>query len=162
MDVASEDDKLGVVWFSGDGVEPNDDGLAVHLLQPIAGARGTARAAVDGLTLHNLTSIGDGLRLGQTEITQRGKPEGQDEIVLLSDGLENEADLWAGVRASLLAAGTTVHAIALGPEADQALMQEIAGDTGGDYLYVDLVPGRLRSGANGRRADVSRRCNRPT
>lgn len=61
----------------------------------------------------------------------------------MSDGMENEPDYWSTVKASITSAGTVVHTIALGPETDQALMQEIASTTGGDYLYVDL------SGASG-------------
>ena len=94
--------------------------------------------AISGLSPQNLTSIGDGLKKGQAELNAFGDPLGQDYIVLLSDGLENEGDFWNTVKASITAAGTTVFSIALGPETDQALMQEIASTTGGDYLYVDL------------------------
>ena len=139
VDAASQDDELGVVWFSGDGVEPNDDAHVVHTLQGVSGQRTTAKNAISALGPHNLTSIGDGLARGQAELIAHGSALGQDFVVLLSDGMENEAAFWATVRPSIVSAGTTVFAIALGPEADQALMQDIAATTGGDYLYVDLA-----------------------
>jgi Mg-chelatase subunit ChlD len=139
VDAASEDDQLGVVWFSGDFVEPNDDATVVHQLQDVTGQRVNARNAINGITPQNMTSIGDGLNKGQAQLNAFGSVAGQDFIVLLSDGMENEAAFWSTVRPGILAAGTTVFSIALGPEADQALMQEIATSTGGDYLYVDLA-----------------------
>jgi Mg-chelatase subunit ChlD len=139
VDAASEDDRLGVVWFSGDLVEPNDDATVVHQLQDVTGQRVNARNAINGITPQNMTSIGDGLNKGQAQLNAFGTVEGQDFIVLLSDGMENEAAFWSTIRPAILAAGTTVYAIALGPETDQALMQEIAASTGGDYLYVDLA-----------------------
>jgi hypothetical protein len=138
VDAAPNSDKLGVAWFSGDGVEPNDDAVVLHTLQDVNGQRAAAKGAINTLTTHNLTSIGDGLKKGQNELDAHGSPLGQDYIVLLSDGMDNEADFWSTVRPTIVGAGTTVFSIALGPEADQALMQNIASSTGGDYLYVDL------------------------
>ncbi len=149
VDAAPSSDKLGVVWFSGNGSEPNDDAFVVHTLQDVAGQRTNAKTAISGLSPQNLTSIGDGLKKGQAELDAWGDPLGQDYIVLLSDGLENESDFWSTVKPSITAAGTTVFSIALGPETDQALMQEIASTTGGDYLYVDL------GGASGAGASVA-------
>src|SRR5690606_6021276 len=67
---------------------------------------------------------------------------------LLSDGMENEAEYWNNVRASIQSAGIKVNTIALGPLTDQALLQSIANETGGTYYYVDLPPGSAAAAAS--------------
>ncbi|NOX63037.1 MAG: VWA domain-containing protein [Chloroflexi bacterium] len=148
VDAARSDDKLGVVSFGGDNVEPNDDANLEWQLKDVTDAnRTSAKNAINALsTMPNvLTSIGDGIKKGKDEFPIRGSALGEDWIVLLSDGMENEALFWTNVKASVQAAGVKVQAIALGPYADQALMQAIATDTGGRYYYVDVAPGTLAS-----------------
>ncbi len=135
VDAASDDDQLGVVQFSGDNSEPNNDATTEHTLQAVLGQRTTAKNAIDAITPQWLTSIGDGLVQGQSEISTHGVVTGSNVIVLLSDGMENEAAMWSTISSTIT---STVYAIALGPTTDQALMQEIATAKGGDYLYVDL------------------------
>jgi len=150
VDAANSNDKLGVVSFGGDNVEPNDDAILHTMLQDVTDAqRNAARTAIQGLstTPNVLTSIGDGLEKARGEFTLRGSALGQDWIVLLSDGMENEALFWSNVRAAILAAGIKVNAIALGPYTDQPLMQAIAKDTGGTYYYVDVPTGSFRTDA---------------
>ena len=151
VDAASEDDQLGAVKFSGDTIETNGDATTIHQLQTVSGQRTNAKNQIAALTTQNMTSIGDGLTKGLSELSLRGTPEGEDHIILLSDGMENEAEFWATVKTTITSSGTgtTVHSIALGPEADQALMQEIATTTGGDYLYVDLSGASSSSSASG-------------
>ncbi|NOZ72000.1 MAG: VWA domain-containing protein [Chloroflexi bacterium] len=148
IDAARSDDKIGVVSFGGDDVEPNDDAKLEAQLKDVTDANRTAaKNAITGLnTLPDvLTSIGDGLEKARTEFAVRGSVLGEDWIVLLSDGMENEAAFWTDIRAAILAAGIKVQSIALGPYTDQALMQAIANDTGGIYYYVDVAPGTLAS-----------------
>ncbi|NOZ49947.1 MAG: VWA domain-containing protein, partial [Chloroflexi bacterium] len=146
VDAARSDDKIGVVSFGGDDVEPNDDAKLEAQLKDVTDANRTA--AKNAITSLNtvpavLTSIGDGLEKARNEFVVRGSALGEDWIVLLSDGMENEAAFWTDIRAAILAAGIKVQSIALGPYADQALMQAIATDTGGIYYYVDVAPGTL-------------------
>jgi len=142
VDAARSDDKLGVVSFSGDNLEPNDDATLDALLKTMtASNRDFARAKVIGLTAGGMTSIGDGVDRSSAEFPIRGTAAGEDWIVLLSDGMENEGRFWSSVRSSVIAAGTKVDTIALGPLTDQALLQQIASDTGGTYYYVDVNSG---------------------
>lgn len=151
VDAAGTDDKLGVVSFGGNNSEPNDDATLLTLLQDVTDAhRASAKGAIAGIATAPsvLTSIGDGLVKARDEFTVRGSPIGEDWIVLLSDGMENEAEYWNNVRASIQSAGIKVNTIALGPLTDQALLQSIANETGGTYYYVDLPPGSAAAAAS--------------
>ncbi|WP_028645533.1 choice-of-anchor X domain-containing protein [Nocardioides sp. URHA0020] len=142
VDAARSDDKLGVVSFSGNNVEPDDDATLDALLSTMtSGNRDNARIKVLGLTANGMTSIGDGVFKSAAEFPIRGTTIGEDHIVLLSDGMENEGKYWTDVRAAVIAAGVKVDTIALGPLTDQALLQQIADDTGGTYYYVDVNSG---------------------
>ena len=142
VDAARSDDKLGVVSFSGDNTETNDDATLDAMLSTMNTAnRDTARAKVLGLVANGWTSIGDGMFKGAGEFPIRGTAVGEDWIVLLSDGMENEGKFWSNVKGGVVAAGIRVDTIALGPLSDQALLQQIATDTGGTYYYVDVSSG---------------------
>ena len=142
VDSARADDKLGVVSFSGNNSEPDEDATLDALLSTMTGAnRDLARAKVLGLSAGGMTSIGDGVFTSAAEFPVRGTAIGEDHVVLLSDGMENEGRFWNNVRAGVIAAGTKVDTIALGPLTDQALLQQIADDTGGSYYYVDVNSG---------------------
>lgn len=142
VDAARADDKLGVVSFSGNNVEPDEDATLDALLKTMTTTnRDFARAKVLGLIADGMTSIGDGIFKSQAEFPIRGTAVGEDWIVLLSDGMENEGRYWANVRSAAIAAGVKVDTIALGPLTDQALLQQIASDTGGTYYYVDVNSG---------------------
>ena len=58
--------------------------------------------------------------------------------MLISDGGQGGGADYDTVRTALLASDARVHAIALGEDADQGLLQEIATETGGSYEYVPL------------------------
>ena len=151
VDVAADDDRLGVVSFAGDNIELNDDASLDHNLQPVNGNRLTAQLKIASITPGGMTSIGDGLEKAQDSLTPQSTPASIDHIVLLSDGQENEDRCWSSA-ASCPPIGpltevrfttgdgddTIVDAIAFGPTADQALMQDIASTTDGDYFYVDV------------------------
>lgn len=139
VDAASADDKVGLVSFSGDLVEPNDDATLNRQLQDVTDPhRANLKTSIAGLVANGWTSIGDGIQKALNEFPIRGSALGEDWIVLLSDGMENEATFWSAVKPNVLAQGVKVHTIALGPLTDQALLQAIANDTGGEYYYVDV------------------------
>ena len=142
VDATNDDDQVGVVSFGGDNSEVNDDATLEQILAPATDAqRAAARAAVSGISIPNtsvLTSIGDGLEKARIEFVVRGTPLGEDVIILMSDGMENEGAYVSSVLPNLVAMGVEVHSIALGPQSNQALLQQVATDTGGTYYYVDV------------------------
>lgn len=99
-------------------------------------ARDAAKSAIFGIVAGGATSIGAGLNTGQGELNLHGDPVHPWAIVLLSDGYENTAPWVADVLPAIVASKTTVHTIALGPVSDQALLLDIASQTGGTYNYA--------------------------
>lgn len=134
-DVKQQFDKLGVVSFSKDANEEYSL-TTVPDQDDAAGVRAAAQAKIDALAADTTTSIGDGLQKGQDMLNADGDPNHEWWMVLLSDGMENEPQYWANVKGNITAAGTKVHAIALGQDADEELMREIAQTTCGD-IWVD-------------------------
>ncbi len=138
VDVAASNDRLGLVTFSGDDVEPNDDAILQENLDDATdGHRNDIQAKIAPLAPGGFTSIGDGLDRAADEFPINGSVLGEDWIVLLSDGMENEGLYWNDVKAGITGAGVRINTIALGPEADQVLLQAIAEETDGEYYYVD-------------------------
>ncbi|MFB3787507.1 MAG: C25 family cysteine peptidase [bacterium] len=143
-DSAPDNDQMAVVSFGGDNTEPNEDATTRLTLREVGPNRNAIRTAVSSISIAGpsvLTSIGDGLNNAQNELDASPIPDAIPFIVLLSDGMENEARYWESspsVKSRIKNAGTHVISIALGPTSDQALMQDIALETDGFYYYVDL------------------------
>lgn len=95
-----------------------------------------AKSAIDSLTSRGTTSIGGGLQRGQEQLSTRGQANHPWAIVLLSDGLENTAPYVRDVLPAIRASKTTVHTVGLGSDADEALMLDIAAQTGGTYNFA--------------------------
>jgi hypothetical protein len=139
---------LGVVSYAGDDTEPNVDAVVeVPLAANDAGLRAVASAELATLASGpgRFTSIGDALDLAAQQAVALGAFGDVHEVVLVSDGAENEGDFWSDVEADVLAAGLVVHTVALGGWSDQGLLAEIARRTGGVYRYVDVPAGGASS-----------------
>jgi Mg-chelatase subunit ChlD len=145
-------DRLGLVRFEGNDHEIDEDAILIKELKEIEGNRPAYSTAIDSITPSDppgvLTSIGDGLYTSQQEIENHGSPENQHVIVLLSDGMENEARYWdksystlTPVSDYIIPTDTIVHTIGFGGEANQELLQDIAQRTGGNYYFIPLEEG---------------------
>ena len=136
------DDRFGLIEFAGNDTEPDQDAVLRAPLLPLSAAhRASVRSALVNLASGpgRFTSIGDALSLALQVFAATAEPRQRRHVVLLSDGSENEGLRWADVDQDVLAAGVAVHTIALGPLADQPLLQRIATSTGGEYRYVDVA-----------------------
>jgi hypothetical protein len=134
--------QLGLVAFAGDGSEPNDDAIRPFALTTLDDpARAGFAAAVAALPAPSgPTSIGDGLAAVSAMLEADAAPNQERHAILLSDGAEGEASSWDTVRDDVLASDVHVHTIALGANADQGLLAEIATETRGSYTFVDEAP----------------------
>lgn len=136
IDLLSLGDSTGIVTFADPALNPTttpeEDRAEVVLplmLLDDPGDAGTARAAVDAIAFGGFTPIGAGLARSAAELAPAASPRA---ILLVSDGFENRTPTVA----SILATWPTdlrVFAIALGPAADAALLQQIATQTGGIF-----------------------------
>lgn len=142
LDGVQDDSRIGLVSFAGDGIEPNDDAVVARALAPATASQRTGfQTALAGLAAPSgPTSIGDALARAAATFETAGAANQERHAVLLSDGAESEAAAWPGVRDTVLASGMHVHAIALGEDADQGLLAEIATETRGSFEYVHEEP----------------------
>ena len=133
VDVTRDDDGLGVVPYNQD-VSP----APFELDRVDATVRDDAEDYIDLLSASGMTSIGDGLLAAVKQRDDSTTENPRCSFVLLSDGMENAAEYWADVKDDVQEIGCPVTAIAFGPASDETLMQEIATETGGLYLYNDV------------------------
>lgn len=128
---------LGSFW--GNDFEPDDDANIDVPFDQTPANRDRVQTALGNYFADPgwLTSIGDGLGAAAAHAESSGA-EGQNKFAfLISDGAENEADFWSGVRQDVIDAGIEVHTLALSGQSDQGLLQQIATETGGTYHYAD-------------------------
>jgi len=123
-------DMVGIVSYSSDAT----------INYPLTTITGTVKTeasnAIDSLSSGGSTSIGGGLQTGQDQLATDGKAPPPWAIVLLSDGLENTAPYVAEVLPNIVSSKTVVHTVGLGSGADEALMMDIAAQTGGTYHFA--------------------------
>ena len=129
VDLMYDEDKTGVVSFREYAT------VNYGLTTIVAGGsiKDDAKVAIDGICSYGNTSIGDGLQDAQGELTAKGEATHPWAIVLLSDGYENTSPWVADVLPDIKATKTVVHTIALGSNSDEALLMDIAAQTGGTY-----------------------------
>ena len=133
VDFLNNGDEVGVVSFaSSAGVD--------YPLTTInsSGIRTEAKKAIDALDPSGTTALGSGLLYGYNQLVEKGNPNHDWSMVLLSDGWENVAPYWAEVAPTI--SDIAINTVALGQEADQALLKSIAESTGGKYFYVEVNP----------------------
>jgi hypothetical protein len=161
VDLSNPVDRIGVISFQrrdqdGNGTIVDPDELAEPKFNMVtAGEGGTdqrpaARAAIDGISPDTSpgftgpeTSVGAGLVEARDMLTSGGVAGHTPNIVLLTDGLENYAPYWskAGpggpLRPSFAAGSVRVDAVGVGQDADDVLLQDIAGVTGGEFRHLN-------------------------
>jgi hypothetical protein len=161
VDLSNAIDKIGVISFqrrdqNGDGSVVDPDELAEPQFTLVAaGEAGTdqrpaARSAIDGISPDTSpgftgpeTSPGAGLVEARTMLTAGAVAGHEPHIILLTDGLENYAPFWtksgAGgpLRPVFDADSVRVDTVGVGGDADDALLQDIAGVTGGQFINLN-------------------------
>ncbi len=139
IDHTNVDDMIGVVSFESSAAV--NYGLTTVTGDPEWNA---AKTAVNALTTGNLTALGPGAKLGYDELLARGKEDHDWSLALLSDGMENVSPYWADatVGGVIIPSRVVVHTVALGRDADTALLGDIAADTDGRAFQagVDILP----------------------
>ena len=161
VDLSNPIDMIGVISFqrrdqNGNGTVTDPDELAEPKFTLItAGEGGTdqrpaARTAIDGISPDTSpgftgpeTSPGAGLVEARTMLTAGGASGHEPHIILLTDGLENYAPFWtkAGpggpLRPVFDADTVRVDTVGVGGDADDVLLQDIAGVTGGQFINLN-------------------------
>ncbi len=131
IDQMQTGDMVGVVSFSSSA---SVDYPLTEITGPTIETE--AKNAIDAMYAGGYTSIGGGLRNGQAQLTNSGAATHPSAMVLLSDGYQNRSPSVSQVLPDILATKTKVFTIALGPKSDQALLQDIAAQTNGQYYLA--------------------------
>ncbi len=92
-----------------------------------------AKNAINSIALGGATSVGAGMQIAQNQLNNGNTGQTQG-MILLSDGYENSAP-WVSAVLPTIPANTDIYTIALGPDSDQGLLNNIASSTGGFYSF---------------------------
>lgn len=135
VDFLNNGDAIGVVGFA-------DTSYNYFSLTRITTdtVRSNAITAINSMPSGGTTALGLGISLADSMISSFPDlgSDDQKSMVLLSDGWENVPPYWADIKSSIT--DVVIHTVALGEDADTALLQSIAGSKHGQYFYVDVNP----------------------
>jgi uncharacterized protein YegL len=134
VDFMRNGDMIGVVSFN---TSATTNFPLTTISPPSSGDTKTqAKDAIDAINALGFTSIAVGLQRGQEQLTTLGQASHPWAIILLSDGQENNAPWVADVLPGIVSSKTVVYTIGLGSGADEALLMDIASQTGGTYNFA--------------------------
>jgi Mg-chelatase subunit ChlD len=134
VDVSRTNDGLAVVNFDDVANSP----APLQMAKVTAAVRTAAKTYINALTARNFTSFGAGMNQAYDQRKNHSTGNARCSFVLLSDGKENTAPMWADVKANIQSLKCPVTSVAFGPAADKTLMESIAKDTGGTAFYNDV------------------------
>jgi hypothetical protein len=161
VDLSNPNDKIGVISFQrrdqdGNGTVTDPDELAEPKFAMMPAGEGMSDqrpAARDAITLISPdtspgftgpeTSVGAGLVEARTMLDAGAVAGREQHIVLLTDGLENYPPFWsrAGAGGPLRpvfdADDIRVDTVGVGGDADDGLLQDIAGVTDGEFRHLN-------------------------
>lgn len=120
------------------GVIAFDDEVTV--VQPLtvidgSGARDRIRLKIDGISHRGRTALGDAARKALDDLAAFGAEDMTKVVYLLTDGQSNEGIDPREVLPSYRSAGVPLFTFGYGSDADGALLQKMADDTGGKYYF---------------------------
>ena len=127
VDFMDDGDMVGVVSFSSDAT------VNSQMTTITSTSRDDVKTTIDAISSSGNTSIGAGLQYGQDQLATMGDPAHPWAMVCLSDGYENTSPYVADVLPSIESTKSIIHSISLGPNSDEALLMDMAAQTGGTY-----------------------------
>ena len=95
-------------------------------------------SAVEAYPATGFTAIGQGLQFGTDSLVSdaNARPFAEKAIILMTDGIENREPFVDTVVPTAQLRDHVVFTISFGSDADQALMQQVALDTGGEHFHA--------------------------
>jgi len=114
---------------------------SAEVLVPVTQLTAKARQAIDAklasIKARGTTAMAEGLSLGLDQSAQGHLPQSIDRIVLLGDGVPNDAAPFPSLVAQARARQVSITTLGLGLEYDPALLGQIAFDTGGVSRFIE-------------------------
>ena len=130
LDSMRDGDRLSLVVFHS----------TAEVLVPATVLDKRSRAAIAGrireMKAHGTTDLQAGLAHGIQEVARSLKPEGINRIVLLSDGVPNDASAVIGSAQGAAQSGISITALGLGLEYDETLLTAVAQNAGGRFHFI--------------------------
>lgn len=124
-------DRLTLVTFDSRPV------LVVPSVELDGDARDAALEQVAAIEARGTTDLAGGLQLALSDLLPHAAEGRVTRIVLLSDGVPNQADAIPSTLAQAASAGITVTAIGFGLDYDETLLSSVAQQTGGTFHFLE-------------------------
>jgi Mg-chelatase subunit ChlD len=142
VDQTAVGDSIGVVAFETSSTIPFSLTLNASSGSAVLNA---AKSAISAQVPAGATAMGQGLINGQNELERLNHADADWHIILLTDGMENVAPMWADATVSgrLLPSKTIIDTVAVGPPeaAEQGLLASIAAAKHGHAYNVSESTG---------------------
>lgn len=131
LDTLRAEDRLSVIAFSSE----------TEVLLPtthLGGAdMGELRRRIGRMEARGTTDLAGGMRAGLEELVRNYQPEGINRLVLLSDGVPNDASTILPLAQAAGERGIRITALGLGLDYDETLLGHIAQASGGRFHFVE-------------------------
>jgi Ca-activated chloride channel family protein len=131
VDSMSDGDRLAIVTFNS-----RTEVLVPSLLLDESNRRAIA-ARIDAIVARSTTDLAGGLGAGYREVSRFYNKSGLNRVVLISDGVPNDAAPILPLAEAMGRAGIAVTSLGLGVECDETVMGQIAQRSGGRYHLVE-------------------------
>jgi hypothetical protein len=125
LDQVGPEDRVAVVVFSD----------VAALIQPLSRNSVDIQPYIENLLVSGGSAIDSGLTTASQELLERALPEAQKIIVLMSDG-QSDPNTTIAAANGIKSKGISIFSIALGKNADQLLLREIANDEKTHYFVA--------------------------
>lgn len=131
LDMLRPEDRLAVIAFHSE----------TEVLLPstrLGGAdTGELRAQIGRMQAQGTTDLAGGLQKGLEELVRNFEPEGINRLVLLSDGVPNDATPVLPLAQAAGERGIRISALGLGLDYDETLLAQVAQTSGGHFDAVE-------------------------
>lgn len=141
LDTLRPEDRLAVVAFHSEA----------EVLLPSTQLEGAdteaLREQIARMEAMGTTELAGGLRIGLEELVRNYEPEGINRLVLLSDGVPNDATPILPLAQAAGERGIRITALGLGLDYDETLLGQVAQRSGGRFHYIaesSMVAGVFR------------------
>ncbi len=131
VDAMKEGDALSIVTF---GSRP---AVVVSAKRIDDESRAAAKKAIAAIVADGTTDMTGGLRVGLEQLREHMKPDGINRIVLVGDGVPNDAASATALADQANAQRVPITSLGLGPEFDETLMARLAERSGGSFHFID-------------------------
>ena len=131
LDSLSSQDRLSVVVFHSE----------TEVLLPSTRLEGAdldeLRQQIGQMQARGTTDLGGGLQAGLEQLVRNFEPEGVNRLVLLSDGVPNDAATVLPLAQAAGERGIRITALGLGIDFDETLLGQLASRSGGRFHYIE-------------------------